>query len=93
MLPDENRAFPMGYHPEGNSADHQGMSHRAYLAAHAPQDVLQTIMGHTAEDIAGFLGVAVYNDDLHYLLAYTKAAYVYADAMIVAAQHSTKGKL
>ena len=28
-------AFPMGYHPEGNSADHPGMTLRDYFAAAA----------------------------------------------------------
>ena len=30
-------AFPMGYHPEGNSADHFGMTLRDYFAAAALQ--------------------------------------------------------
>lgn len=29
---DGGPAFPMGYHPEGNSADHQGMSLRDWFA-------------------------------------------------------------
>lgn len=33
-------AFPMGYHPEGNSADHSGMTLRDYFAAAALQGML-----------------------------------------------------
>ena len=32
---DGGAAFPMGYHPEGNSADHFGMTLRDYFAAAA----------------------------------------------------------
>ena len=32
---DGGPAFPMGYHPEGNSADHFGMTIRDYFAAAA----------------------------------------------------------
>lgn len=33
---DKNRqAFPMGYHRDGNSADHQGMTLRQYYAGQA----------------------------------------------------------
>ena len=35
MSNDGGAAFPMGYHPEGNSADHQGMSLRDYFAGQA----------------------------------------------------------
>ena len=34
---DGGAAFPMGYHPEGNSADHFGMTLRDYFAAAALQ--------------------------------------------------------
>ena len=34
---DGGPAFPMGYHPEGNSADHFGMTIRDYFAAAALQ--------------------------------------------------------
>ena len=33
-------AFPMGYHPEGNSADHFGMTLRDYFAAAALQGMM-----------------------------------------------------
>ena len=33
-------AFPMGYHPEGNSADHFGMTLRDYFAAAALQGLM-----------------------------------------------------
>jgi len=61
-----------------------GPSHRDYLAAHAPQDVCNNIMGNNVQDIAEFLDMDPddYVDDFHYLAAYTKAAYIYADAMI-----------
>ena len=86
-------AFPMGYHPEGKSADHQGMSHRDYLAAHAPKDICDEIMGHTATRASKFLGIktAKYVPDIHYLVAYAKAAYVYADAMIAAGKEVKNG--
>ena len=32
-------AFPMGYHPEGNNADHFGMTLRDYFAAKAINEV------------------------------------------------------
>jgi hypothetical protein len=32
---DGGPAYPMGYHPEGNSADHSGMTLRDYFAAAA----------------------------------------------------------
>lgn len=34
------RAFACGYHPEGNSADQQGMTLRDYFAAKAMQGML-----------------------------------------------------
>jgi hypothetical protein len=37
MINDGGPAFPMGYHPEGNSADHFGMTIRDYFAAAALQ--------------------------------------------------------
>ena len=37
---DGGPAFPMGYHPDGNSADHEGMSLRAWLAGKAMQGIL-----------------------------------------------------
>ena len=33
-------AFPMGYHPEGNNADHFGMTLRDYFAAAALQGLM-----------------------------------------------------
>jgi len=33
-------AFPMGYHPEGNNADHFGMTLRDYFAAAALQPLV-----------------------------------------------------
>ena len=33
MISDGGPAYPMGYHPEGNSADHFGMTIRDYFAA------------------------------------------------------------
>ena len=37
MINDGGPAYPMGYHPEGNSADHFGMTIRDYFAAAALQ--------------------------------------------------------
>ena len=40
MINDGGPAYPMGYHPEGNSADHSGMTLRDYFAAAALQGLL-----------------------------------------------------
>jgi hypothetical protein len=37
---DGGSAFPMGYHPEGNNADHIGMSLRDWFAGMAMQGLL-----------------------------------------------------
>jgi hypothetical protein len=37
LINDGGAAFPMGYHPEGNNADHFGMTLRDYFAAAALQ--------------------------------------------------------
>lgn len=37
---DGGRAFPMGYHRDGNSADHQGMTLREWYAGLAMQGLL-----------------------------------------------------
>jgi hypothetical protein len=37
---DGGSAFPMGYHPEGNNADHTGMSLRDWFAGMAMQGLL-----------------------------------------------------
>jgi hypothetical protein len=37
---DGGPAFPMGYHPEGNNADHFGMTLRDYFAAAALQGLM-----------------------------------------------------
>jgi hypothetical protein len=43
-------AFPCGYHPEGNSADHFGMSLRDYFAAKALVGLLSGTHGMEFED-------------------------------------------
>jgi hypothetical protein len=40
---DGGPAFPMGYHPEGNNADHFGMSIRDYFAAAALQGLMSKL--------------------------------------------------
>ena len=45
-------AFPMGYHPEGNSADHFGMTIRDYFAAAALQGILANGGGASWDDDA-----------------------------------------
>jgi hypothetical protein len=40
---DGGPAFPMGYHPEGNNADHFGMSIRDYFAAAALQGLMSKV--------------------------------------------------
>jgi len=42
MINDGGPAFPMGYHPEGNSADHFGMTLRDYFAAAALQGLMSS---------------------------------------------------
>ena len=39
---DGGPAFPMGYHPEGNSADHFGMTIRDYFAAAIMQGLMSS---------------------------------------------------
>ena len=51
MISDGGPAYPMGYHPEGNSADHFGMTIRDYFAAAALPQVDQRSHG-TPDDIA-----------------------------------------
>jgi len=48
-------AFPMGYHPEGNSADQFGMTLRDYFAAAALQGLLASIQPNqlwSGDDVA-----------------------------------------
>ena len=45
-------AFPMGYHPEGNSADHFGMTLRDYFAAAALQGIVAYVGGKNWDDDA-----------------------------------------
>ena len=42
MINDGGPAFPMGYHPEGNSADHFGMTIRDYFAAAIMQGLMSS---------------------------------------------------
>ena len=44
-------AFPMGYHPEGNSADHFGMTLRDYFAAAALTGYLGNPEGNSKWEI------------------------------------------
>lgn len=64
---DGGPAFPMGYHPEGNSADHFGMTIRDYFAAAA----LQGLIASRGSMSTRFLA----EDDASYV-------YEIADAMI-----------
>lgn len=43
-------AFPMGYHPEWNSADHTGMTLRDYFAAAALQGLMAYYGGFCDQD-------------------------------------------
>ncbi len=36
-IDDGGPAFPMSYHPDGNNADHQGMTLRDWIATHATE--------------------------------------------------------
>jgi len=52
---DGGPAFPMGYHPEGNNADHFGMTIRDYFAAAALQGLLASIQPNqlwSGDDVA-----------------------------------------
>lgn len=50
MNTDAGPAFPMGYHPDGNSADHEGMSLRDWFAGQALAWCLSEFAGN-AEDM------------------------------------------
>ena len=52
MINDGGPAFPMGYHPEGNSADHFGMTIRDYFAAAALKGILANGGGASWDDDA-----------------------------------------
>lgn len=48
---DGGPAFPMGYHPEGNNADHCGMTLRDYFAGKAIEALI--VRGWGLEDASG----------------------------------------
>jgi hypothetical protein len=52
LINDGGPAFPMGYHPEGNNADHFGMTIRDYFAAAALQGILADGGGASWDDDA-----------------------------------------
>jgi hypothetical protein len=50
QINDGGPAFPMGYHPEGNNADHFGMTLRDYFAAAALQGCLANLESTKTRD-------------------------------------------
>lgn len=52
MKKNDQPAFPMGYHRDGNSADHQGMSLRDWFAGQVIQGLLVSADDWTTEGIA-----------------------------------------
>ena len=73
---DGGPAFPMGYHPEGNSADHFGMTLRVWLAGKALQGWAAG-RNHSMTEASDHDTVA-------------KACLQYADAIIRAAKEESK---
>ena len=88
---DGGQAFPMGYHPEGNSADHSGMTLRQYAAINLQvpdsglpwlddmivQSNRQRLAAAALQGIMADGGGASWDDD-------AKNAYKAADAMLKA---------
>ena len=71
--PDGGPAFPMGYHRDGNSADHPGMTLRDYFAAKAMQGFLAGPAIAKIEDVRGSLAADI---------AVARICYAQADAML-----------
>ena len=70
-------AFPMGYHPEGNSADHFGMTLRDYFAAAALQAIISSALSEGTK--------TMYNiRKPDFLECLSLDAYAHADAMLKA---------
>ena len=73
---DGGSAFPMGYHPEGNNADHTGMSLRDWFAGMAREEDIEYYLPDTMGEL----------EKLETILGRTVdrvwARYAYADAMI-----------
>lgn len=65
---DGGPAFPMGYHRDGNSADHGGMSLRDWFASQA-----------TEADVANWINIMLANGST---ASREEAKYLYADAML-----------
>ena len=70
---DGGPAFPMGYHPDGNSADHFGMTLRDWFAGQALQGWLASFGPDQVHPVATDIENSV-----------AKQAYQMADAMIAA---------
>lgn len=86
---DQTPAFPFVIPESGRWSEFgYGMSLRDYFAAHAPAGILQSMIGGTVEDEAKFAGInpREYNSRTHHHIARVKAAYIYADTMMVARQ-------
>lgn len=84
MKPENPPAFPMGYHPEGNSADQSGMTLRDYFAIHAPSDEVDNMFVDDKVWCANLIGIEGQHYDcrIHYKLVISKLRYQYADAML-----------
>ena len=77
---DGGPAYPMGYHPEGNSADHSGMTLRDYFAAAALQGLISKL---PIIDQTGVHGIKV-DDKIAYNNEVAESCYWIADAMLKA---------
>ena len=74
---DGGPAFPMGYHPEGNSADQFGMTLRDYFAAAALQAIISSALSEGTK--------TMYNiRKPDFLECLSLDAYAHADAMLKA---------
>jgi len=71
-------AFPMGYHPEGNNADHFGMTLRDYFAAAATEKDIQEFIPATCGEADQF------RQKHGFLPSRQWARYCHADVMLKA---------
>lgn len=82
-IDDGGSAFPMSYHPDGNNADHQGMTLRDWFAG-------QALTGELAANGLGDEGAVKLRSPENASLMAARA-YHMADAMIRARKGGTDG--
>jgi hypothetical protein len=76
QIDDGGSAFPVAYHPEGNSADQPGMSLRDWLAHHASEEDIAPYVQLCMNP--GSTGARIISRNRE------QAKYAYADAMLAA---------